>query len=455
MPINMEIFAQFGEGIKHLAQMGQPIEMPAEERVRRAKETFVRKLDRNMALELESCIHCGQCAEACHFYVTTHDPKYTPIKKLDLLKRVYRRDVSPLRWLHRLYTRDITLEDLEQWQYLVYDSCTECGKCSFVCPMGINIHTMVNTNRQALANAGLMPGELRAMAQEQLGNATLFGVGSEQLKGFLNAIQQKGLEVHIDEPKADVLVLTSVIDILLFQDTLISTIKIMNHLGYSWTFYSNGYEGANFGMLSGYEPTQKEAGDRLVRAAQACGARYVIVPECGHSFPALRWEQPNQDQAQFDFEVLALPEFLGRELKKGRLKVKKVAAGKAVTFHDPCKVGRHSGVFDEVRWLFEALGMDLHESDPTREMQWCCGGGGGGFILARSQPLRQKTFEMKARQFDDTGAQSLVVSCQSCRLNFMVGAMYAQWPKPIESLTELVAENLDESAAVERSAEAA
>ena len=45
------------------------------------------------------CIGCGHCASACHFYVSTHDEKYTPIRKLDLLKRVYRREVSPLRWL--------------------------------------------------------------------------------------------------------------------------------------------------------------------------------------------------------------------------------------------------------------------------------------------------------------------------------------------------------------------
>jgi Fe-S oxidoreductase len=442
MAVNMEIFQQFGEGIQHLAEMGQPIEMSPEERVRVAKETFIRKIDRNMAVELESCVNCGQCAEACHFYVTTQDPKYTPIRKLDLMKRVYRREISPLRWLHRLYTRDITVEDLEEWQYLVYDSCTECGKCSFICPMGINIHTMVYTNRQAMANAGLMVAEHRAMAQEQLGNGTLFGVGPDQLKEFLEKIEEQGLEVHVDEPQADVLVLTSVIDILLFHDTLIATIKIMNHLGYSWTFASAGYEAANFGMLSGHEPTQREAAGRLVEAAKACGAKYVIVPECGHSFPALRWEQPNEERAKFDFEVLAISEFLGREVKRGHLKLNKIGKGKKVTYHDPCKVGRHSGVFDEVRWIFDALDVDFRETDPTRELQWCCGGGAGGFVIARSQPLRQKTFELKAKAFDDTGADSVMVSCQSCRLNFMSGAMHAGWQKPIESLTELVADNL-------------
>ena len=73
-----------------------------EERVARAVRAFVRDSWVDTAVWLESCIHCGQCAEACHFYVQTKDPKYVPIRKLELMRRTHRREIGPFRWLYRL-----------------------------------------------------------------------------------------------------------------------------------------------------------------------------------------------------------------------------------------------------------------------------------------------------------------------------------------------------------------
>ena len=197
-------------------------------------------------------MHCGLCAEACQFYIETEDPALTPIHKLDLLKRYYRREKSPMRWLHRLFEADITEADLEATQGLVYESCTECGRCGLVCPMGIDIASMVHITREGLAHAGLIPAGLRAVEQEQGSRGTVFGVGPEQLRQAADELRAKGHEVPIDKEKADVLVLSSTIDILLFKDALEATVKVMNHLGVDWTIHTCAFEGANFGLLSGY-----------------------------------------------------------------------------------------------------------------------------------------------------------------------------------------------------------
>lgn len=440
--IDMAVFHQFQEAIRHLGEMAQPEPLSDDERVARAKAVMRRKTDRALALDLESCVSCGYCSEACHFYQRERDPKYTPTRKLDLLRRLHARETSAFAPLRRLFTRDVGIDDLREWQELVYDSCTECGRCSMVCPMGINIARGVNVMREALSEAGLVPLELMAVAQEQAGRGTVFGVGPAELKATVEMLRERGIAIPLDEPRAEVMLVTTVIDVLLYQDALAATARILNHLGLSWTLRSGGFEAANFGLLSGNEALQKEASRRLIDEALAIGARTVILPECGHAYPALRWEGALDDGGPLPFEVLAASEFVGREVQAGRLKLEPGDAAKKVTYHDACKLARHGGVIDEPRAALKALGVDFRESEPSAELNWCCGGGAGAFLINRAAPLRHKAWQIKEAQIEATGADTVVLSCASCRLNFMEGAEVEGSRLKIESLVELVAAQL-------------
>ena len=440
--IDMAVFKQFQEAIHHLGEMAQPEQLTDADRLARAKNLMHRKTDRALAMDLESCVNCGYCSEACHFYQGTQDPKYTPTRKLDLLRRVHMRETSAFAPIRRLFTSDITIADLQEWQELVYDSCTECGRCSMVCPMGINIARGVNVMREALSEAGLVPLELMAVAQEQAGRGTVFGVGPAELTKTVEALRAQGISIPLDEPTADVMLVSTVIDVLLYQDALAATARILNHLDVRWTLRSGGFEAANFGLLSGNETLQKAASQRLIDEALAIGARTVILPECGHAYPALRWEGRLAGGEPLPFEVLAASEFVGREIRDGRLQVLPDSTGQTFTYHDACKLARHGGVIDEPRAAIAALGVDFRETSPTAELNWCCGGGAGTFLINRAAPLRHKAWKIKREQIDATGASTVVVSCASCRLNFMAGAETDQWPTRIVSLVELVADHL-------------
>lgn len=440
--INMDVFHGFLEAIHHLPEMAQPPQLTDQERVTRAKEAMRAKTDRGLALDLEACVNCGYCSEACHFFQSTQDARYTPTRKLDLLRRVHARESSAFAPLKRLFTSEITVDELKEWQELVYDACTECGRCSMVCPMGINIARGVNVMREALFEAGLAPLELMAVAQEQASRGTVFGVGPAELMQTVEALRAQGITIPVDEPQADVMLVSTVIDVLLYQDALAATARILNHLGAKWTLRSAGFEGANFGLLSGSEALQKAASKRLIDEALAINARTVILPECGHAYPALRWEARLDDGRPLPFEVMAASEYVGREIANGHLVLLPGDSNQKITYHDACKLARHGGVMDEPRQALKALGMELRETRPTAEQNWCCGGGAGAFLINRAADLRHKAWEIKRAQIEETGADTVVVSCASCRLNFMAGAEADQWPTKIESVVEMVARQL-------------
>ena len=439
--MNREMYAQFGNAIAHLAEQAPKIEMPDAERVKRAKTVMLEKMDRNLAVDLESCVRCGYCADACQFSVQNDDPDLIPTHKLDLLRRVWRREVAPLSWLWKPFTRDVSVDDLREWQALCFDSCTECGRCSMVCPMGINIARGVNVMREALAAAGLAPDELRAVQSEQDARGTVFGADASHLAQAVEVVRGRGVTVHLDKPKAKVLMLTTVLDILLFQDALEATARVLNAAGLDWTLRSNGYEAANFGLLSGVEETQKKASEAVIRQAIEIGAEMVIVPECGHAYPALRWEGAEVHGGPLPFRVLAISELIGELVEQGKLPLRG-DAHQTLMFHDACKLGRHGGVFEQPRLALRATGAELCEPRDTEEMNWCCGGGAGGFLINRAAPLRAQAFAIKRAQVDNSDAQAIVTSCGSCRLNFLAGAEQTEWDKPVLSLVELIAQNL-------------
>lgn len=133
---------------------------------------------------------------------------------------------------------------------------------------------------------------------------------------------------------------------------------------------------------------------------------------------------------------------VGREVTAGRLKLERLPPGQRVTYHDACKLARHGGVVQEPRAALRAIGVDLRETEPTAEQNWCCGGGAGTFLINRAAPLRHKAWAIKRDQIDATGADTVVVSCGSCRLNLMAGAEADAWPVQIRSLVEMAAAQL-------------
>ena len=412
-------------------------------RVERAMRSFVKDFSRTAAIHMESCIHCGQCAQACHYYAVSRDPRHTPIWKLEPFKQAYKREAGPFAPVYRLLRlkKPVTAGQLEEWQELLYDTCTMCGRCTMACPMGIDIAALVGQARHAMFAAGLVPAELHAVAERAEREGSPLGATPKVFRERIEWLaDEEEIEIPVDRPQARVLCTMSSVEIMKYPQSLVATARVMNHLGLDWTFRSDGYEATNFGLLSGNTAWQKDMSMKLIDAAVACGAELLILPECGHAYGALRWQGANLYGKPLPFRVVHMSEFLGEMARDGRLKLKPI--GVTATFHDPCQVSRRGGAMQGPRDTMAALGLELREMSSDPGMNWCCGGGGGVVTLSRASDMRHEVFKIKMRQVEATGAEMLVSSCANCRLSFDDGQAHYKWDWRVHSLLELVADNL-------------
>ena len=409
-----------------------------------AMQGFVSDFGPTAALALESCVHCGRCAEACQFYVQTNEAKYTPIHKIEPFKQAYEREVSPFAFAYRMLglVPKVTGAELETWQSLIYDSCNMCGRCSLICPMGIDIADLVEQARHGMFEAGLAPPDyLGVLAEKEHATGSPFGLSVAKFQDMLHAIgAAHGVAMHVDEARADIVPTVSSIDLKTYPGSMAAIARILNHMGASWTFRTDGFDADNVSLTAGDRAGQRTTTLGIVRAAIACQAKTLLMPECGHSFTEMRWEAANAFGKELPFRVMQITEFLAEALSEGRIRVNKVH--QKATYHDACQVSRRGGATAAPRAILKALGGELHELEDSGDEGWCCGGGGGVALINRAAPLRDKVFQIKRRQVEATGMDTVYTSCSGCRQTLDHGGKATQWNKSVASLLELVANNL-------------
>jgi Fe-S oxidoreductase len=333
------------------------------------------------------CYQCGRCDAVCPW------------------NRV--RDFS-MRKLIRQATFGLTeIDQEEMWR------CTTCKTCVANCPRGVDQITAGVALRKLGAEYDVYPGGVEPI-EKVIASLTSEGNSLNGDRDQRGAWAQ-GLPV---KPYAEGM------EILYFTGCYLSYDPRMKQVAAATAAILNK-AGVDFGILgskesccgesirkTGNEELFRRLAKENIKAFIDNGVKRVLVssPHCYHSF---KNEYP---EFMVNFEVVFISEYVNELVKQGRLKLNGEFA-KKVTYHDPCYLGRHNGIYDAPRELLRAVsGLELSEMADHRERSLCCGGGGGRIWM--ETPKEDRFSDLRVRQALAAGAEVLATSCPYCITNF-------------------------------------
>jgi len=373
---------------------------------------------------VHTCMRCGLCGEACHYYLTSGELKDLPAYKLNLVLGVFKRHFTRSGKLTSVWTGGKKLDPamVREWVDTLFGRCTGCGRCAINCTSGINIPALIRSARGALAAAGLVPPELQATVMTAVEQGNNMGIPRGEWLDTVAWIEEE-LQAETGDPRARIPVDAKGAKLLytvnprepkFFPLSLLAAAKMFYAAGESWTFSSEYYDVTNYGLYSGDDAHAGLLSGRLATAVEELGAEVLVLGECGHGFASTRWEAPQWLNRRFPFPVRSVLEAAADYVREEKIVLDASRNKKPVTLHDPCNLVRLGGVVEEQRFLIKKAVENFIEMTPNRQKNYCCGGGGGQLSMTRFAKRRLASGRVKADQIRKTGARVVAAPCHNC-----------------------------------------
>ena len=363
---------------------------------------------RSLKIFMDCCVRCGACADKCHFFLGTGDPKNMPVLRAELLRSVYRNDFTLAGKLLGTMAgaRPMTFKVLKEW-FMYFYQCTECRRCSVFCPYGIDTAEVTMMARELLHLVGvgtnwiLEPAANSNRTGNHLGlqphtfkeNAEFLLDDIEEATGVrlqnLN-FNRKGAEVLFIFPSADVFADPGIF-------TFMGYLLLFEHIGLDYTISTYTSEGGNFGLFT-HNKLMKKLNAKMYAEADRLGVKWILGGECGHMWrvlhqymdtmngPANFLEVPKSPITGTVFanaastKMVHISEFTADLLHHNKLKLDPSRNDhRTVTYHDSCNTARGMGLLEEPRHILKSVCNNFYEmpENTIRESTFCCGSGTG------------------------------------------------------------------------------
>ncbi len=440
------------EEIKIKDPFEERIEQLTPEDLEKALQVFKEKIDHKYAAHLNSCVHCGLCADSCHYYLTHEDTESIPAHKLNLVTGVFKKYFSFTGktipgWVK---AKKLDKEMVKEWVDSLFGRCSLCGRCSINCSIGLNIPYLIRVARSAMASIGIVPPGLQSTVDTAVEKGNNMGIAKEDWLETVEWIEEE-LQDDIEDPEAKLpldkkgakyFYTINPREAKFFPLSISAVGKIFHATGESWTFSSDNYDVTNYGLYNGDDDAAGLMSDRLVQSMETLGCQTLVLAECGHGFNSNRWEAPEWLSKKYGFEVKSILEVVAEFIREGRIKLDPTKNQKPVTLHDPCNLVRLGGITEEQRFILKHSAANFIEMTPNREKNFCCGGGGGQLAMTRFSQRRLKAGKIKADQIQNTGAKIVATPCHNCIDQLMELNKHYKLGVEIKTVCEIAADAL-------------
>jgi Fe-S oxidoreductase len=381
-------------------------------------DTVRGRISRPLQYYGDTCVRCGACADACHFYAASKDPAHIPAYRMMLVKKALQSGGAEKGrlwdWLNDYQGTDPAMA--AQLKKAMWD-CTGCRRCAVFCPFDLDTGLLVGTGRYAMLQEEIGPEMIAEIGEAEVSKGEII----DFIKDFY-VEQTKELETRLREefhPDVQVQVAKEGAELLYIplvgEDAVIPVAKIFCAAGVDWTL--SLFTATNHSYFVGDMAKAKAAAHWIVQEALSLGVKGIVYPECGHASRTLF----NYFEGWFGDEIeglerLNIVPLTHSYLKEGRIKVKAGTFDTPMTYHDSCSLGRSSGMYEDPREMINSVATDYREMTPNRELNWCCGGGGG--LIAAAEDMFETRMQgglPKVEQIRQTGAKWVVTACENCK----------------------------------------
>lgn len=373
---------------------------------------FKDRLDkfRSFKLFMDICVRCGACADKCHFFIGSGDPKNMPVVRAELLRSVYRKEFTIGGKILGKFAgaRDLTEDVLKEWWYYLYQ-CTECRRCSVFCPYGIDMAELTIMGRELTNLLGLNTDWIAAPVANCYRTGNHLGIQPHAYKDMLEFFTDEieditgiRMEQDFNRKGAEILFITPSGDVFADPGTYtcmgyMMLFHYLKDLGFDLTWSTYASEGGNFGYFTSHEMA-KRLNAKMYAEAKRLGVKWILGGECGHMWRVLNQYMDTFNGPPDNLEVPVSPitgttfenakstkmihivEFTADLIKNNKLKLDPSRNDNLkVTFHDSCNPARGMGFLEEPRYVIRSVCNNFYEMPPNtiREQTFCCGSGAG------------------------------------------------------------------------------
>ena len=404
----------------------------------------IEKLSARQLLELDACTRCGECSNWCPAYDQDKREPLTPRGRATQFRNIIGRQYgafSAESMLGKLLgKKKVTNQELSDFAKDLY-ACSTCMQCHFVCPVAIDTVELWERIRECIVDTGFgpLPTQQDLVLKTKNYDNPWGQPRSSRARWGKVAKKKKRIKEapkDISKDSAEVLYFvgcTASYDTNV-EEVGINTVNIFEAAGVDFGILGNKEKCCGSVLLRmGDAGSFKRICTENIEQFNALGIK-TLVTSCAGCLKTIKEDYARH--GKLNFEIKHTLEYVIDLIKAGRLKLTQPLNMK-ITYHDPCHLGRHAGIFDAPRELISLIpGVEFVEMERNRENSRCCGAGGG---LKSGYPDMQNQISQKRVQDAlQTGATELVSGCPFCYQGLQIGIQAMDAPIKMRDITELV-----------------